>query len=55
MILFFIIKTYIRDCKEIGKENLAVSLAERLGIYLGIVGIPTAITIIYILTHIINK
>lgn len=28
--IFFIIREWKRDCKEIGKENLAVSLWERI-------------------------
>lgn len=33
MLLIFIICVYIKDCKEIGKENLAVPLSERLLTY----------------------
>ena len=28
--IFFIVRTWKRDCEEIGKENLAVSLWERI-------------------------
>ena len=33
MLLIFCILNYLRDCKEIGKENLAVPLSERLFAY----------------------
>ena len=40
MILFFIFLQYKIDCKEFGKENLAVSLKERLTTYLLFVFLP---------------
>lgn len=41
MILFFVLRTYFQDVKEIGKERLAVPLGERLLCYFGMVGLPT--------------
>ena len=40
MILFFVLRTYFQDVKEIGKERLAVPLGERLLCYFGMVGLP---------------
>ncbi len=39
MILFCILRTYFKDVKELGKENLAVSLKERLCRYFLLIGI----------------
>lgn len=39
MILFFVLRTYFKDVKEIGKDRLMVSLSERLCGYFGIIGI----------------
>lgn len=46
MILLLVIITYIRDCKEIGKENLAVPLRERLSVYFAFIILPIIIGII---------
>ena len=46
MLLFFIIKEWKKDCKEIGKENLAVPLSERLSVYFAFVVFPIIIGII---------
>lgn len=54
MILFFTLKTYFKDAKEIGKEHLAVSLGERLARYFTIIGIPAISLIGYILYHSIH-
>lgn len=51
MILFFILKTYFNDVKEIGKDKLAVPLSERLAYYLALIGIPTVALIIWIIYH----
>lgn len=40
MILITILIIYFKDCREIGKENLAVPLSERLILYLMLYGIP---------------
>lgn len=48
MILFFILRTYFKDVKELGKENLAVSLKERLCRYFLLIGI-SALSLIGIL------
>ena len=40
-----------RDCKEIGKDMLAVSLSERFITLCIILSVPSAIGIIYVLTH----
>lgn len=53
MILVWVLVNYFKDVKEIGKEDLAVPLFERLLLYLGMFGIPIGVTIIYILYHII--
>ena len=54
MILFFVLRTYFKDVREIGKENLAVSLGERLCCYFAMIGIPVSSLIIYILYHCIH-
>lgn len=54
MILFFVLRTYFKDVKEIGKENLAVSLGERLCCYFAMIGIPIISLISYILYHSIH-
>ena len=46
MIFLMTIITYIRDCKEIGKENLAVPLSERLFTYFGYIFLPIVIAIL---------
>lgn len=51
MVLFLVLRTYFKDVKEIGKENLAVSLSERLACYFAIIGIPAITLIGYILYH----
>lgn len=33
MLLLLIVLVYIKDCKKYGKENLAVSLGDRIFIY----------------------
>lgn len=45
MILLMIIITYIRDCKKIGKDNLAVPLHERLAYYIILVVLPLLMAI----------
>lgn len=45
MILIIMIITYIKDCREIGKENLAVPLSKRLAWYLILIGLPILIAI----------
>lgn len=54
MIFFFVLKTYFKDVKKIGKENLAVSLCERLWCYFAMIGIPAIGLIGYILYHSIH-
>lgn len=54
MILFFVLRTYFKDVKEIGKEHLAVSLSERLCYYLAMFGIPFISLIGYILYYSIH-
>ena len=54
MILFFVLKTYFKDVKEIGKEKLAVSLSERLCAYFAMIGIPIISLICCILYHSIH-
>jgi hypothetical protein len=54
MILFFVLRTYAKDVKEIGKEHLAVSLSERLCCYFAMIGIPAISLIGYILYHSIH-
>ena len=51
MILFFVLMTYFKDVKEIGKDHLAVSLSERLGFYCALVGIPAIGLIGYIIYY----
>lgn len=46
MILIIVIIAYIKDSREIGKENLAVPLSERLTWYLILIGLPILIAII---------
>lgn len=46
MILIIVIIAYIRDCREIGKENLAVPLSERLIWYLIFIALPILIAIV---------
>lgn len=53
MILYIVLKTYFKDVKEIGKENLAVPLSERLLVYFSLYVFPIAGLLIYYLTHII--
>lgn len=53
MMLFFVLRTYFKDVKELGKENLAVSLGERLCAYFAMIGIPVGSLIVYILLHFI--
>lgn len=40
MILIIVIITYIKDCREIGKENLAVSLSDRIMAYIILFIVP---------------
>lgn len=40
MLLLIIILIWRKDCKEIGKENLAVPLSERLAVYFVMVVLP---------------
>jgi len=54
MILFFVLRTYFKDVKEIGKDNLAISLSERLCAYFAIIGIPAIGLIGYILYYLIH-
>lgn len=53
MILFWVLRTYFKDVKEIGKDDLAVPLFERLLLYLGMFGIPIGAMIVYIIYHLI--
>ena len=46
MILTLLIITYIRDCKELGKENLAAPLSERLLWYFIFVILPLLVALI---------
>lgn len=46
MILLLILITYRADCKDIGKENLAVPLAERLAVYVFLVLLPLAMAVL---------
>lgn len=48
MILFCILRTYFKDVKELGKENLTMSLKERLCRYFLLIGI-SALALISIL------
>jgi hypothetical protein len=43
MLLLIIILIWRKDCKKIGKENLAVSLSERLTSYFIMVVLPILI------------
>lgn len=54
MMLFIVLRTYFKDVKEIGKENLAVPLGERLFAYFAMIGIPVGSLIGYILLHSIH-
>lgn len=47
MILLLVIITYIRDCKEIGKDDLAVSLSERLFTYFVFIFLPILLCVLY--------
>lgn len=51
MILFFVLITYFKDVKKLGRENLAVSLNERLACYFAIIGIPAISLIGYFIYH----
>lgn len=51
MMLFIVLRTYFKDVKEIGKDNLAVPLGERLCCYFAMIGIPVGSLIVYILLH----
>lgn len=51
MMLFIVLRTYFKDVKELGKENLAVPLSERLCVYFAMIGIPVGSLIVYILLH----
>lgn len=51
MILFWVLRTYIKDVKEIGKDDLAVPLSERLFIYFGMFGIPITALIACLIYH----
>jgi hypothetical protein len=53
MILFFVIRTYVKDVKEIGKDDLAVPLSERLLFYFGMFGIPITALIAFFIYHLI--
>jgi hypothetical protein len=46
MILCWILLEYWRDCKEIGKENLAVPLQERLMTYFLFVVLPAIVGLV---------
>lgn len=46
MILAYILITYRKQCKESGKENLAVPLSERLAIYFLLVVLPAVINLL---------
>lgn len=46
MLLILILIVYFNDCKKFGKENLAVSLSERLGYYCIFVIVPMVLTIL---------
>ena len=46
VLLFFIIREWKKDCKKIGKENLAVSLKDRLLTYFGLYVLPILIVIL---------
>ena len=41
--IFFIIREWKRDCKEIGRENLAVSLQERIRAFVICFVIPVVV------------
>jgi hypothetical protein len=47
MILLLVIITYIRDCKEIGKDDLAVPLSERLFAYFVYIFLPILLCVLY--------
>ena len=51
MILFFVLKTYFKDVKELGKEKLAMSLGERLRCYFAALGAIASFVSIYILYY----
>lgn len=46
MILIVVLLTYYKDCKSIGKDNLAVTLGERLAYYIAFVLIPVVYSVI---------
>lgn len=46
MILLIILIIYFKDCRERGKENLAVPLSERLACYVLIFVLPVLIAIL---------
>ena len=54
MILFFVLKFYFRDVKELGKDNLGVPLSERLFLYCIMVGIPVTVLVGYLLLRVIH-
>jgi hypothetical protein len=47
MILLLVIITYIRDCKEIGKDNLAVPLSERMFTYFVYIFLPVLLCVLF--------
>lgn len=47
MLLLLIILVYIKDCKKYGKENLAVSLTDRLFYYCICVSIPILLGLLW--------
>ena len=46
MILVYVLYVYYKDCKEIGKDDLAVPLSERLEAYLLLVIVPILLGIL---------
>lgn len=46
MFLIIIIIVYIKDCREIGKENLAVPLSDRIRAYIMIFVIPVLLALL---------
>ena len=53
MILFLVLRTYFKDVKEIGKDDLAVPLRERLLIYFMLFIMPIICFIAYYILNII--
>lgn len=47
MFLTLVIITYIKDCKQIGKENLAVPLVNRLISYFFSIPLPVILALIF--------